>query len=119
MPLKYQAPTRAELQVSGSVHVDGKLYFMRLDPDGIVYYNMTTRVWKQILIPAPPRLSDHTLAECGGKLSACGACEQWCFDVHLHMGAAEDDFLVEAGRQNANPMVLGVLREASRIGFPV
>ncbi|CAA2991380.1 F-box only 6-like [Olea europaea subsp. europaea] len=54
------------------VSIDGMLYFMHSDPDGIVYYNMTTGVWKQILIPAHPHLSDHTLAERGGKLMLVG-----------------------------------------------
>ncbi|KAL2484452.1 F-box only protein 6 [Abeliophyllum distichum] len=71
MPLNIKRPLELNCK-SQAVSIDGKLYFMRSDPDGILYYNMTTRVWKQILIPAPPRLSDHTLAECGGKLMLVG-----------------------------------------------
>ncbi|KAI8005681.1 F-box only protein 6 [Camellia lanceoleosa] len=52
--------------------IDGTLYFMRTDPDGIVSYNMVTGVWKQFLIPSPLHLSDHALAECGDWIILVG-----------------------------------------------
>ncbi|KAL6955871.1 F-box only protein 6 [Sarracenia purpurea var. burkii] len=55
-----------------AVSIDRTLYFMRSDPDGIVSYNMVTGVWQQFIIPAPLHLSDHTLAECGGRILLVG-----------------------------------------------
>nr|XP_043613374.1 F-box only protein 6-like isoform X2 [Erigeron canadensis] len=52
--------------------VDGSMYFLRSDPDGIVSYNMETGSWKQFTVPAPLHLSDHTLAECGGRIMLVG-----------------------------------------------
>ncbi|KAL7198757.1 hypothetical protein ACSBR2_021123 [Camellia fascicularis] len=60
------------LWVGCDVSIDGTLYFMRTDPDGIVSYNMVTEVWKQFLIPSPLHLSDHALAECGGQIILVG-----------------------------------------------
>lgn len=57
---------------SQAVSIDGSLYFMRYDPDGIICYNMVSGVWKQFIIPAPLDLSDHTLAECGGRVLLVG-----------------------------------------------
>ncbi|KAM7269185.1 hypothetical protein ACFE04_024682 [Oxalis oulophora] len=57
---------------SQAVSSGGTLYFMRSDPDGIVSYDMETGTWKQYLIPAPLHLSDHTLAECGGRILLVG-----------------------------------------------
>ncbi|KAK8605439.1 hypothetical protein V6N13_102219 [Hibiscus sabdariffa] len=57
---------------SQAVSVDSTLYFMRSDPEGIVSYNMDTRVCKQYIIPAPLHLSDHSLAEYRGKIILIG-----------------------------------------------
>ncbi|XP_057493932.1 F-box only protein 6-like [Actinidia eriantha] len=57
---------------SQAVSIGGTLYFMRSDPDGIVSYDMDTGVWKQFVIPKPLHLSDHTLAECGGRILLVG-----------------------------------------------
>ncbi|KAJ6428382.1 hypothetical protein OIU84_023750 [Salix udensis] len=57
---------------SQAVSLGGTLYFMRSDPEGIVSYNMVTGVWKQSIIPAPHHLSDHTLAECEGRIILVG-----------------------------------------------
>ncbi|XP_004239218.2 F-box only protein 6 [Solanum lycopersicum] len=57
---------------SQTVSIGSKLYFMRSDPDGIVSYDMVSGVWKQFIIPAPLHLSDHTLAECGGRIMLVG-----------------------------------------------
>ncbi|GLT86699.1 hypothetical protein SLE2022_048210 [Rubroshorea leprosula] len=57
---------------SQAVSIDGTLYFMRSDPEGIVSYDMITGVWKQFIIPTPLHLSDHTLAECEGRIMLVG-----------------------------------------------
>lgn len=54
------------------VSVDGLMYFLRSDPDGIVLYDMETGIWKQFSIPAPLHISDHMLAECGGRIMLVG-----------------------------------------------
>lgn len=57
---------------SHSVSIDGRLYFMRSDPDGIVAYDMVAGTWKQFLIPAPLHLSDRSLAESEGRIMLVG-----------------------------------------------
>ncbi|GLT38875.1 hypothetical protein SLA2020_130930 [Shorea laevis] len=57
---------------SQAVSIDGTLYFMRSDPEGIVSYDMITGVWKQFIIPTPLHLSDQTLAECEGRIMLVG-----------------------------------------------
>ncbi|WCJ38780.1 Galactose oxidase/kelch repeat superfamily protein [Euphorbia peplus] len=57
---------------SQAVSIGDTVYFMRSDPEGIVSYNMVTGVWKQYIIPAPLHLSDHTLAECSGRIMLVG-----------------------------------------------
>ncbi|KAL4573783.1 hypothetical protein LXL04_020600 [Taraxacum kok-saghyz] len=57
---------------SQSVSVDGWIYFLRSDPDGIVGYDVETGNWKQFTVPAPVHLSDQTLAECGGRIMLVG-----------------------------------------------
>ncbi|KAM0965497.1 hypothetical protein TB2_021059 [Malus domestica] len=57
---------------SQAVSIDGTLYFMRSDPEGIVSYDMATGIWKQFIIPTPLHLTDHTLAECGGRIMLVG-----------------------------------------------
>jgi hypothetical protein len=54
------------------VSVGSKLYFMRSEPEGIVSYDTSTCVWAQLLIPLPPHLTDHTLAECEGRVMLAG-----------------------------------------------
>nr|GEY19704.1 hypothetical protein [Tanacetum cinerariifolium] len=58
--------------MSQPVTVDGSMYFLRSDPDGIVSYDMETGVWKQYTVPAPLHLSDHALAECSGRIMLVG-----------------------------------------------
>ncbi|KAF5939932.1 hypothetical protein HYC85_021099 [Camellia sinensis] len=67
MPSTIKLPLSLNFK-SQAVSIDGTLYFMRTDPDGIVSYNMVTGVWKQFLIPSLLHLSDHALAECGGQI---------------------------------------------------
>lgn len=71
MPSNMQLPLSLNFR-SQAVSIDDTLYFMRTDPEGIVSYNMANGVWKQFAIPAPPYLTDHSLAECGGQLMLVG-----------------------------------------------
>ncbi|CAA3029995.1 F-box only protein 6-like isoform X1 [Olea europaea var. sylvestris] len=71
MPSNIKLPLTLNFR-SQAVSVDGTLYFMRSDPDGIVSYDMVSGVWKQSIIPAPLRLNDQTLAECGGRIMLVG-----------------------------------------------
>ncbi|PWA69831.1 F-box associated interaction domain-containing protein [Artemisia annua] len=54
------------------VAAGGLMYLLRSDPDGILSYDMESRVWKQYLVPAPPQSRDHALAECGGRIMLVG-----------------------------------------------
>ncbi|KAL0408480.1 UNVERIFIED_CONTAM: F-box only protein 6 [Sesamum radiatum] len=71
MPSSIKLPLALNFR-SQAVAVEGMLYFMRSDPDGLVSYDSTTGIWKQFVIPAPPHLSDHTIAECGGRIMLVG-----------------------------------------------
>ncbi|CAA2965280.1 F-box only 6-like isoform X2 [Olea europaea subsp. europaea] len=71
LPTNIKRPLNLNIK-SQAVSIEGTLYFMHSNPDGIVCYNMMIEVWKQILIPAPLHLSDYTVAECGGKLMLVG-----------------------------------------------
>ncbi|XP_071702132.1 F-box only protein 6-like [Rutidosis leptorrhynchoides] len=51
---------------------NGLMYFLRLDPDGIVSFDMDKRVWNQYLVPVPPHSRDHSLAECDGRMMLVG-----------------------------------------------
>ncbi|XP_045814273.1 F-box only protein 6 isoform X2 [Trifolium pratense] len=57
---------------SQAVAIDSTLYFMRSDPEGVVSYDVATRVWTQYIIPAPLHLTDHTLAEYDGQIMLVG-----------------------------------------------
>lgn len=71
MPPNIKLPLALNFR-SQAVCVDGTLYFMRSDPDGLLSYEMESGIWKQYVIPLPPHLSDHTLAECGGRIMLVG-----------------------------------------------
>lgn len=71
MPADIKLPLSLNFR-SQAVSVVDTLYFMRSDPEGIVSYNMITGLWKQFIIPAPLHLSDHTLAECDGRIMLVG-----------------------------------------------
>ncbi|KAI6692185.1 hypothetical protein NL676_019895 [Syzygium grande] len=71
MPNNIKLPLSLNFK-SQAVTIDDTLYFMRSDPEGIVSYNMVTRIWMQSIIPAPLHLTDHTLAECGGRIMLVG-----------------------------------------------
>ncbi|RDY05504.1 F-box only protein 6 [Mucuna pruriens] len=57
---------------SHAISIDSTLYFMHSDPEGIVSYDMATGIWTQYIIPAPSHLTDHTLAECDGRILLVG-----------------------------------------------
>lgn len=57
---------------SQTVCIGTTLYFIRANPDGILTYDVATGVWKQFVIPLPLHITDHTIAECGGKVMLVG-----------------------------------------------
>ncbi|KAG6426717.1 hypothetical protein SASPL_110946 [Salvia splendens] len=71
MPSSIKLPLALNFQ-SQAVSVDGTLYFLRSEPDGLLSYEMEKGMWKQYVIPLPPHLSDHTLAESGGRIMLVG-----------------------------------------------
>ncbi|KAK7368428.1 hypothetical protein VNO80_10453 [Phaseolus coccineus] len=71
MPADIKLPLTLNFR-SQAISIDSTLYFMHSDPDGIVSYNMATGVWLQYIIPAPLHLTDHTLAECDGRILLVG-----------------------------------------------
>ncbi|XP_057949598.1 F-box only protein 6 [Malania oleifera] len=71
MPSNVKLPLSLNFR-SQTVSIGRTLYFMRSDPEGIVSYNMSTGVWKQFIIPSPLHLTDHTLAECEGRIMLVG-----------------------------------------------
>lgn len=71
MPSSIKLPLSLNFN-SQAICIDGLIYFMCSDPDGILSYNMKTGIWKQFKVPAPKHLSDHTLAACGGKILLVG-----------------------------------------------
>ncbi|KAJ8773640.1 hypothetical protein K2173_005886 [Erythroxylum novogranatense] len=71
MPSHIKLPLSLNFR-SQAVSIASTIYFMRSDPDGIVSYNMVSGVWKQYIIPIPFHLSDHTLAEYGGRIMLVG-----------------------------------------------
>lgn len=71
MPSNIKLPLALNFK-SHSVSVNRTLYFMRSDPDGLLSYDMNCGIWKQFVIPSPAHLSDHTLAECRGRIMLVG-----------------------------------------------
>ncbi|OVA09546.1 F-box domain [Macleaya cordata] len=71
MPSSIRLPLSMNFR-SQPLSIDGSVYFMRGDPEGIVSYDMANGVWKQYAVPAPPNVSYHTLAECRGKIMLVG-----------------------------------------------
>ncbi|CAN1313542.1 F-box only protein 6 [Linum perenne] len=71
MPSHIKLPLSLNFR-SQAVSIDNVLYFMRSEPEGIVSYDMVSGVWKQFAIPDPLHLSDHTLAECEGRIMLVG-----------------------------------------------
>ncbi|KAL1328592.1 hypothetical protein HN51_038420 [Arachis hypogaea] len=71
MPVGIKLPLALNFK-SQSISIDSTIYFMHSDPEGIVSYDIATGVWKQYIIPAPLHLTDHTLAECDGRIMLVG-----------------------------------------------
>ncbi|KAK6922415.1 F-box domain [Dillenia turbinata] len=71
MPSNIKLPLTLNFR-SQAITVDDTLYFMRSQPEGIVSYDMVTGAWRQFMIPAPVHLTDHTLAENGGRIMLVG-----------------------------------------------
>ncbi|KAF8399968.1 hypothetical protein HHK36_015840 [Tetracentron sinense] len=71
MPLSIKRPLSLNFR-SQAVSINGTLYFMRADPEGILSYDMVGGVWKQFAVPAPLHLTDHALAECEGRIMLVG-----------------------------------------------
>ncbi|XAR64390.1 hypothetical protein NMG60_11024707 [Bertholletia excelsa] len=71
MPTTVKLPLSLNFR-SQAVSINGTLYFMRSDPDGIISYDISSGDWKQFVIPLPLHLSDHTLAQCGGQILLVG-----------------------------------------------
>ncbi|XP_074567968.1 F-box only protein 6-like [Curcuma longa] len=57
---------------SQTVSIGSTIYFMHAEPNGILAYDVATSVWKQYLIPSPPHITDHTLAEYEGQILLVG-----------------------------------------------
>ncbi|XP_074565183.1 F-box only protein 6-like isoform X2 [Curcuma longa] len=57
---------------SQTVSIGSTIYFMHTEPSGILAYDVAIGVWKQFLIPSPPHLTDHTLAEYEGQILLVG-----------------------------------------------
>ncbi|KAL8535091.1 hypothetical protein ACS0TY_010927 [Phlomoides rotata] len=71
MPPNIKLPLALNFR-SQAVCVEGVLYLMRSEPDGLLSYDMEKGIWKQFVVPVPAHLSDHTLAECGGRIMLVG-----------------------------------------------
>ncbi|XXG47079.1 hypothetical protein AAC387_Pa02g1779 [Persea americana] len=71
MPPSIKLPLSLNFR-SQAVSINGILYFMCAEPDGILSYDMASGVWKQYVIPPPPHLTDYTLAESRGQIMLVG-----------------------------------------------
>lgn len=57
---------------SHAISIGTTVFFLCLDPEGIVSYEMEKGIWNQSVIPVPPNSSDHSLAECGSRVMLVG-----------------------------------------------
>nr|WDA53458.1 f-box only protein 6 fbx6 [Erycina pusilla] len=77
LPPSIKLPTFINFR-SHSVCIGTTVYFIRANPDGIsnpdgiLTYDVATGVWKQFVIPLPQHITDHSIAECGGKVLLVG-----------------------------------------------
>lgn len=71
MPLHIKLPLALNFR-SQAITIDGVMYFMRTNPDGLVSYNTMNGTWQQLSIPSPLHSMDHTLAECKGRIMLVG-----------------------------------------------
>lgn len=53
---------------SKAVSIGSRVYFLRLKPEGLIYYDMANDVWEQLDVQLPSCLSCYLLAEGEGKL---------------------------------------------------
>ncbi|BBH10421.1 Galactose oxidase/kelch repeat superfamily protein [Prunus dulcis] len=82
MPSSVKLPL--SLNSSQAVSIDDTLYFMRSDPEGIVSYDMSLGFGSSYN-SHPLHLTDHTLAECGGRIMLGMAEGPWLL---CHMGGS-------------------------------
>lgn len=57
---------------SQAVTIEGRVYMMRSEPEGIVCYDTESGVWKEYPVPSPSYVSDETIAESGGRIILVG-----------------------------------------------
>ncbi|KAL1533592.1 hypothetical protein AAHA92_33456 [Salvia divinorum] len=73
MPQSVKLPLALKFSTSRAVLVEGTLYFMRSDPDGLLSYEVDTGMWRQYVVPNPHMgLSCQALAERGGRIMLVG-----------------------------------------------
>ncbi|XP_047309875.1 F-box only protein 6-like [Impatiens glandulifera] len=73
MPTMRMLPLYLSLR-SQAISIDGNLYFMCSNPEGIISYNMLSGVWNHFLVPNPDVLMAHRiLLECGGRIMLVGS----------------------------------------------
>lgn len=68
LPQNIKRPLWSNLMSYNAVSSRKTIYFLRSNPEGILSYDMVSRVWKQFLVPFPPNSSDHSLAVCGDRI---------------------------------------------------
>lgn len=71
MPSHIKLPLALNFR-SQAITIDGVMYFMRTNPDGLVSYDTMNGTWQQLSIPSPLHSMDHTLAECKGRIMLVG-----------------------------------------------
>lgn len=57
---------------SQAVSVSTTVYFLRLNPEGVVLYDTGSGIWNQFVIPNPPNSRDLRLAGCGARIMLVG-----------------------------------------------
>ncbi|KAG6407812.1 hypothetical protein SASPL_130811 [Salvia splendens] len=74
MPPSIKLPLGITLFTCGVVAIEGRLYFMRSKPDGLLSYEVDTGMWRQYVVPIPPHqtLYDCALVESGGRIMLVG-----------------------------------------------
>ncbi|KAL1533590.1 Galactose oxidase/kelch repeat superfamily protein [Salvia divinorum] len=73
MPQSVKLPLALKFSTTRAVSVEGTLYFMRSDPDGLLSYEVDTGMWRQYVVPNPHMgLSCQALAESGGRIMLVG-----------------------------------------------
>ncbi|KAJ0972563.1 hypothetical protein J5N97_020522 [Dioscorea zingiberensis] len=57
---------------SQTVSIDSTIYFMCVNPGGVLSYDVVTGTWRQFLIPYPEHLTNHVLAVSGDQVLLVG-----------------------------------------------